>query len=232
MVDFTRREMLKAGLAGTGVAMALNAPAFAQEVKKKAGKGSTMKNEDFYKDGKLLGDKAKEAYYDLMKKFKVPVYKRLQTDEFWAIDFGLGEFTSVGMGGIFWVNEKEEGYFGHEIYLLPGQMIVEHSHLEVEEAKVMPKVESWQVRHGWVYGLSQGEANFATMPELKIPESQKKFLNVNHVEKWEADGFAHKLVKPKSWHFMMAGPEGAIVTEYATFHDNKGLRFANPAVKF
>ena len=33
-------------------------------------------------------------------------------------------------------------------------------------------------------------------------------------------------------HFMLAGPEGAIVTEYATFHDNDGLRFTNPDVKF
>jgi hypothetical protein len=31
---------------------------------------------------------------------------------------------------------------------------------------------------------------------------------------------------------MLAGPDGAIVTEYATYHDNAGLRFTNPGVKF
>ena len=40
------------------------------------------------------------------------------------------------------------------------------------------------------------------------------------------------LNRPEAKHFMMAGPEGAIVTEYATFHDNKCLRFTNPGVKF
>ena len=29
-------------------------------------------------------------------------------------------------------------------------------------------------------------------------------------------------------HFLMAGPEGAVVTEYGTYHDNAGLRFTNP----
>jgi D-lyxose ketol-isomerase len=33
-------------------------------------------------------------------------------------------------------------------------------------------------------------------------------------------------------HFMIAGPHGAIVTEYGTYHDGVGLRFTNPGVKF
>jgi len=32
----------------------------------------------------------------------------------------------------------------------------------------------------------------------------------------------------ESRHFLMAGDEGAVVTEYGTFHDNAGLRFTNP----
>ena len=32
----------------------------------------------------------------------------------------------------------------------------------------------------------------------------------------------------ESRHFLMAGPEGAVVTEYGTYHDNAGLRFTNP----
>ena len=31
---------------------------------------------------------------------------------------------------------------------------------------------------------------------------------------------------------MMGGPEGAIVSEYATFQDKEALRFSNPGVKF
>ena len=35
------------------------------------------------------------------------------------------------------------------------------------------------------------------------------------------------LKKIETFHFLMAGPEGAIVDEWATYHDNGGLRFTN-----
>jgi len=37
--------------------------------------------------------------------------------------------------------------------------------------------------------------------------------------------FLNRLEAP---HFMMAGPQGAIVTEYASYHSGDGLRFTNP----
>lgn len=245
--------LLKAGLLSAG-ALVLLAGAAGCKSCPFAAKGETAMTKtapvktytkaDFYdKDGKFDSAKAAQAYYDMMERFNTPVYDNLKTNNFWAIDFSLGEFPEVGMAGIFWLNDAEDGYFGHEIYLLPGQMIAEHSHAEAmdkvkdkdgkeKDVYFKPKIESWQVRQGSVYGFSEGTPNFDQYPDLKIPESQKKFLKVNHVEYWKADGVAHKLVAPKSWHFMMAGPEGAIVTEYATPHSNKGLRFANPGVKF
>ena len=52
-----------------------------------------MRNEDFYKDGKSDVAKAKQAYYDLMEKFNVPVYAELKRPDgpLWAIDFGKGD---------------------------------------------------------------------------------------------------------------------------------------------
>ena len=44
------------------------------------------------------------------------------------------------MGGIFWVNDPEYGYFAHAIYLLPGQMIPEHAHVKTNfprQARIM-----------------------------------------------------------------------------------------------
>ena len=65
-------------------------------------------------------------------------------------------------------------------------------------------------------------------------ENQLVFLCLKslHVEKWEADGIAHKLPKTGSWHFMMGGTEGAIVSEFANFHDSKCNRFSVPGVIF
>lgn len=84
-------------------------------------------NSDFYQDGKFQADKAKQAYFGLMEAHGYPVPDFLRTN-MWATDFGLGELVNVGMGGIFWINDEKHGYFAHEIYLLPGQMIVEHGH--------------------------------------------------------------------------------------------------------
>jgi len=197
-----------------------------------------VKNEDFYKGGKFDSAKAKQAYFDMMTRFSVPVYAALKKDDgfFWATDFGKGDFTSYGMAGVFWCNEKEEGYFGHEIYLLPNQSIPEHRHLPTKDKDgkdIRCKIESWQVRQGCVYGFSEvGEANLDKYPEAKahLSKLQIPHLKSVHVEKWEADGSVHKLPGAETWHFMMGGKDGAIVSEYATFHDGAGLRFSVPGV--
>ena len=93
------------------------------------------------------------------------------------------------------------------------------------------KIESWQVRYGYVYGFSEvGEPNLDKFPEAKamLSKLQIPHLKSVHVEKWEADGKVYKLAGPETWHFMQAGPQGAIVTEYASTHDNAGLRFTVP----
>ena len=89
----------------------------------------TYTNADFYdKDGKFLVDKAREAYFDMFRRFNYPISDKLRKD-MWILDFAVGDFAQVGMAGIFWVNRQDYSYFGHEIYLLPGQMIPEHKHV-------------------------------------------------------------------------------------------------------
>ena len=224
---------LSAGLMGLTAGCSM--PACGCKAKKET---VQMKNADFYKDGKFDSAKGKQAYYDLMRKFNVPVYAELAKPDgpFWAAAFGKDDFASFGMGGVFWCNEKSEGYFGHEIYLLPYQSIPEHRHLPTKDKDgkdIRCKMESWQVRHGYVYGFSEvGEPNLEQYPEAKahLSKLQIPYLKSVHVEKWEADGSVHKLPKDESWHFMMGGKDGAIVSEYATFHDGAGLRFSVPGV--
>ncbi len=226
MEDLNRRQVLAAmaALGVTGAAMAggsRTGVAPAQEIVM-----SPYKNEHFYgADGKFDAEKGKAAYYELMAKYHVPVSDYLKANV-WATDFGLGDFVHAGMGGIFWVNEKDFGYFGHEIYLLPGQMIVEHAHVATDKPA---KMESWQVRNGWVYLFGEG----AESPEAAklIPESQQKFTTARNVNRLDVGG-AVRLAAIGQKHFMMGGSEGALVTEYATYHDGAGLRFTNPGVKF
>jgi D-lyxose ketol-isomerase len=185
-----------------------------------------FKNEDFYKDGKFQVEKAKQAYFDLMAAYGYPVTDYLRTN-MWATDFGLGDFTRVGMGGVFWVNFEKEGYFAHEIYLLPEQMIVEHGHEATQKGKA--KMESWHVRHGSIYTF--GEEGGPIPADVTLPPSQAKHITVKKCYEM-TPGDIRTLNRETAKHFMMGGKQGAIVSEYATYHDNDGLRFSNPGVKF
>lgn len=184
-------------------------------------------NEHFYKDGKFDVEAAKAAYFEMFKAFNYPIYPVLTTENFWVTDFALGDFVNVGMAGIFWVNEIADGYFAHEIYLLPGQMIAEHAHEAT--ALTRAKMESWHVRHGEIFAF--GEEGVPAPSTYKIPESQKDFVTVSLGHRVN-EGEVMRLNRITARHFMIAGPQGAIVSEYGTPHDGEGLRFSNPNVAF
>ena len=130
--------------------------------------------------------------------------RRLRKD-MWVLDFHLGDFAHVGMAGIFWLNRQDYGYFGHEIYLLPGQMIPEHQHLATDKGPA--KMESWQPRHGMIYTFGEGEPT----PEFlaKIPASQRDIVKSRHCKPLAIDEVGD-LNRREAWHFMVAGPESAL----------------------
>lgn len=192
--------------------------------KEKAPYEKKYTNKDFYKDGKLIPEVALQAYLDMFDYYGIP-YNDFLKKNLWITDFELGDFENVGMAGVFWVNDAEHKYFGHEIYLLPNQMIVEHRHLPTE---FNAKYESWLTRDGWCYNFSIGEP---TPDAPALPKSQEGHITVAHFVK-QMQGEINHLVEIESPHFLMAGPEGAVVTEFGTFHDGNGLRFTNPKVEF
>ena len=220
----TRRSWLAGAAVAAGAwtgrgATAEAAPSNATAVK-------TYTNADFYDAaGNLLLDNAREAYYDMFRRFHYPISERLKKD-MWILDFGLGDFAQVGMAGIFWLNRQDYNYFGHEIYLLPGQMIAEHCH--VATSKGGAKMESWQPRKGNIYTFGEGEPT----PEFvdKIPASQREIVKSRRCLPLGIDEIGH-LSRLTAWHFMVAGTEGALVTEYGTFHDMDGFKLANPKAK-
>ncbi len=220
-----RRSMMTAaaGVAGAALAGGVS-PAVAGPSKET--KVKTYKSADFYDaDGNFQVDTARDAYLDMFARFHYPFSDRLKDGEngMWILDFGLNDFANVGMAGIFWLNRQDYNYFGHEIYLLPGQMIPEHSHLPTDKGAA--KMESWQPRKGMIYTFGEGDPT----PDLlcKIPESQREIVKSKHCLPLGIDEIGD-LNRLEAFHFMVAGPEGALVTEYGTFHDMDGLRFSNP----
>ena len=199
-----RRDFIAAG-AGAAIAAAVSGCATGTACSKK-GCGK-MTNKDFYvggtfdaygvnNGGKFDSAKATQAYFDTFRRLGYPVYPALADASltkpglgFWAIDFAKGDFMKYGMGGVIWVNEIKEEYFGHDIYLLPLQALPEHSHVpgpekEYEDIwtgqkikKAIPaKMESWLVRYGWVYSFSEiGEPNLDQFPEAKANLSSLLF---------------------------------------------------------
>jgi hypothetical protein len=178
-------------------------------------------NADFYTDGKFNEKVAFDAFRDMLAFYGEP-FTPLMEKEMWVTDFGLGDFEHAGMGGIFWVNDSVHNYFAHEIYLLPSQMIPEHAHVKTA---FPAKFESWMVRHGMCYNFS--EVGEATPNPPAIPESQASSVVSKNFTKQQVGEILH-LKKSETFHFLLAGPEGAIVSEWASYHDGSGLRFTNP----
>lgn len=231
--EMNRREMLgvvagTAAVAGTGLIHGCKPTNEEKKMSNSKPKYQQYKNEDFYKaDGSFDAEKAKQAYYEMMEYFNYPIVDRLKTKDFWAVDFGLGRFTEVGMGGIFWINELEDNFMGHDIYLLPGQRIPEHGHDKTDIAEA--KLEGWMPRHGMIHIYGEGVPTPGA--DADIPEAEKQYWIAKTKTKL-MPGETGKLEKVGTMHWMYAGDEGAIVTEYATYHDGNGLKFSNPNVSF
>lgn len=184
----------------------------------------------FYKDGKFDQDAAKKAYFDMMTRLGYPISDNLRAN-MWVTDFALGDFPNVGMGGIFWAHENVHGVFGHEIFLLPNQMLVEHAH--VPHGKLPAKHECWHARAGTSYCFGETGEAASNFPNVKVPESQTKYVSVSKVSVADAKkGNIVWLNRPEARHYQIAGPQGAIIAEYGSYHQNEGNRFTNPKVAF
>ena len=251
MSKHSRRSFLTAAVAAPIVAGSKLSPADCGACGMPTAK--TLGSKAFYKpDGSFNADAAKKAYFDMMKAFGYPIYDVLKTDQFWVCDFLQRDFAKLGMGGIFWINESNThggsgtkayqgkfkdqrfGYLGHEIYLLPGQMLPEHHHIGGPKGHG-PKMEAWQVRYGTVtfFGEYKGagdEIEIAKMPAKDRPWGCGQDWFKCKYTATRTAGQMYKLADPESWHFQRAGTQGAVVTEYATFHND--VRFSKPDLKF
>lgn len=210
-------------------------------------------SKDYYTDGALDVEKLKQAYFDMMERFDYPIPDVLRGDDFWVCDFDQGDILGLGMGGIFWINEKGEyktsgagtytgkykeekfGYLLHEIYLLPGQTLPEHRHIGGPEG-YGPKMEAWQVRYGSVkfYGEYKhgDELLLSDLPEEERPWGYgEDWFKSKYIAQRDAKtNQMCALNDPESWHGQIAGKDGAIVTEVATYHNH--VMFSKPGMEF
>ena len=230
MRDVSRRGLLGGFCAGAAASLALFDAGCTEASKKveapEPKKLRAFKNEEFYKEGKLDAAAARAAYYELMEYHRFPILPSLKTDEMWVLDFALGQFTEVGMAGIFYVNNEKDNYLLHDIWLLPGQMIAEHYHIKTET--VGPKMEAWLVRHGEAYFYAEGEPTPGV--DERIPPLHRKVAKAR-TEVLKKPGEVVVQPVPEARHWVRAGAEGAIITEVATYHSMDALKFTHPDIK-
>lgn len=221
----SRRSML-AGVGAACGTVLVGGNAMAEDVASGIKKLQSLGRDDFYNAaGEFQVAKGLDAYCQLLEAIHYPVTETVKKN-MWVADFGLGDFPRVGMGGLVWLNRPDFNYFGLDILLLPNQMIPEHKHIATDKAK--PKMESWHVRFGEIVTFGEGEPTPAFFD--RVPESQRATCKSKHasvLRLHETDD----LNRVEAWHFMVAGPEGALVTEYGLFQDPAALRFTNPKGK-
>jgi len=168
-----------------------------------AGASGKSAGSKFYKGGAFDAKAAKAAYFQMMERFGYPIPDVL---------------------------------LGHDIFLLPGQVLPEHHHLGGAEG-YGPKMEAWQVRYGEVEFYGEFKRAGDETPIADLPEAQRPwgwgedwFRSKFVVKRTAKSGKLYTLEDPESWHFQRAGAEGAIVTEYATYHNH--VSFSKPGMEF
>jgi len=219
----SRRSVLTAAGSAAGLA-AVSAAARGEAKPASAGKVSIQfKNEQFYgKDGKFIEDKGKEAYIAVMKFHGYPVYKDMKKN-LWVSDYGVGQFTKVGLGARMWVNNEKDRYMQMDIYLLANQMLPEHWHVKTE--KNPAKLEGWLIRHGLSHVVGEGQDNLSK--DVVVPKCHMKGTVTTKHEVICGPGDFTPLNRVTARHWQFAGPEGVILTEVANVHDNSGVRHSD-----
>ncbi len=185
-------------------------------------------NADFYDaDGKFDVEKGKDAIIALMKYHGYPVFPGIR-EKLWVSDYGTGEFLKLGLGANMFVNNEEARYMVMDLFLLPGQMLPEHYHLKTD--KNPAKNEGWVVRHGISYVYGEGEP--AKPMKAVVPKCHMNgTVTVEHEVILNPGEFT-PLVRVGSRHWQFGGPEGAIITEVATVHDDGGVRHSDTNLVF
>ena len=180
-------------------------------------------NASFYDaTGKFQEEKAKDAVIALMKYHGYPVYKEMR-EKLWVSDYGLGQFTRLGLAARSWVNNEKDYYMLMDIYLLPGQMLPEHWHEKPD--KLPQKMEGWLVRYGLSHIVGEGEPNLG--PDVVVPKIHMGGQVTTKHEVAAGPGDFVPLVKVGTRHWQLAGPEGAIITEVANVHSNEAVRHSD-----
>jgi D-lyxose ketol-isomerase len=222
----SRRTLIKTAGCGVGLAAATCHPASSFASERDDTKMIQMENREFYADdGSFQVDKAKQGIVQLCKYHGYPIFPEFEKN-LWVSDYGTGQFAKLGLAAYIFVNNVEDRYMLLDLFLLPGQMLPEHWHVEGEGNPA--KREGWLVRWGKSHIVGIGERNLCD--EVVIPECHWGGKVTTQHEVIATPGTFVPLAKVGTRHWQYGGPQGAIVTEVANVHTSSAVRHTDPAL--
>lgn len=185
-------------------------------------------NDDFYSsDGVFLEEIAKEAILQLANYHGYNVFPEFM-ENLWVSDYGTGQFTKLGLAAYMFMNNETDQYMLMDLFLLPGQMLPEHWHLDGESNPA--KLEGWLVRNGMSYIVGVGDDNLKNFSAIEIPTCHMNgTVTHKHVIAAEIGSFTPQDVIYAP-HWQWAGQEGAIITEVANVHTDAAVRHSDKAI--
>ena len=185
-----------------------------------------FENQDYYgADGKFSEDKAKRGIVRLCKHHGYPLFPDFEKN-LWVSDYGVGQFAKLGLAAYIFVNNEQDRYMLLDIFLLPGQMLPEHWHVEGEGNPA--KREGWLVRWGLSHIVGIGAPNLGS--DVKIPKCHWNGKVKTKHEVVATPGVFVPLAKVGTPHWQLGGPEGAIISEVANVHTTSAVRHTDPVL--
>lgn len=138
-------------------------------------------------------------------------------------DLGLGELEKTGLEIVVYVNTDR--YCAKELILFPHQTCPEHRHPPLKGGP--GKMETFRVRWGTIWLYVPGEPT--TKPRARIPQGSEEYYTV--FREIELKPGQQYTIAPDTLHWLQAGDEGAIVSEFSsTSHDELDI-FTDPRIQ-
>lgn len=137
-------------------------------------------------------------------------------------DFGLGDFSTVGLAVLVYVNTRR--CCAKELAMGPRQTCPEHRHPEVGGRP--GKEETFRCRKGTVYLYLPGPRT--PSPACRAPQGREGTYTVWHEVRLAA-GEQYTLA-PNTPHWFQSGDDGCVVSEFSTSNTDEHDAFTDPEI--
>lgn len=138
------------------------------------------------------------------------------------LDFGLNDPERIGAQVVTYISN--ERYCAKELVLFPHQILPEHWHPSPVEGHP-GKLETYRCRWGLVYLYVEGEVT--PNPYGKPPEDRQAFTAWHQVVLRVGQQYT---VGPNTRHWMQAGGQGAVISEFSSPCRDEQDLFTDPRV--